>query len=41
MCVCVHVCASDVCNVLRCVSDVVCFQLHNADVIQMHILYSW
>lgn len=35
VCVCVH--ASDVCNVLRCVSDVVCFHLHYTDVIQMSI----
>lgn len=33
----VRVRASDVCNLLRCVSDVVCFHLHNADVIQMCI----
>lgn len=34
MCMCVHVCA---CNLLRRVSDVVRFNLHNTAVIQMHI----
>lgn len=37
MCMCVHVRACDVCNVLRRVSDVVRFYLHNTAVIQTHI----